>query len=260
VKKNIQRDTLKEHLIQPFDIPYPGRERTYLSSGFCNSDESTTIIRRTVLEGESDVNEVECSLCGGSVITYKHSSHVSSTYSPEIVGCLIQKDKTLLFVVETSLSQSDFVMVRDVILAHLAKHDFTASFQKINVFRSGVNSSLVKKLPHKRDLLSTQKLKSISEEIKSNQLKQGLQEKEQNHIQEKERKLRKELAASAGKLLRELRKLSTLPEQKQKKISSSQPVNLPKTSKNLREKLSKVDAISFRKQIKDLVEQDSIYD
>jgi hypothetical protein len=261
VKKKRFRDTLVEHLIQPFDIPFPSRGRVFLSSGFCESDESTTIFRRTVFEGESDVSEVECSLCGKPLITYRHSSLLSSSYSPEIVGCLIQRNKTLLFVVEKSLTQSDLKTVEDVLLGYLAKHDFTALFQKISVYHSGVSSSLLRKQPPKSDLRLTLKLKSISEEIKSLRKEEDAQEQIESREQEEEDKRRREAeAALAGKLLKELAQLSTLPEVELKKINSNLKKTSQSTSKRWREKLSKAEGTLFRKQIRDFVERDSVYD
>ena len=261
MKKKRQHDTLVEHLVQPFDIPFPGHGRAFLSSGFCRSDESTTIFRRTVFEGESDVSEVECSLCGKPLITYQHSSFISSSYSPEIVGCLIQRNKTLLFVAEKSLTPSDLKTVEDVILRHLARHDFTASFLTINVYHSGVSSSLLKKQPPKSDLRSTLKLKSISDEIKSWLKEEDRQEQARSKEQEEEdRRKREGEAVLAGKLLKELARLSTLPDTELKKISSNLKKNSPKMFKRCSEKLSRAEGILFRKQILELVERDSVYD
>ena len=261
MRKKRFRDTLVEHLVQPFDIPFPDRSRVFLSSGFCESDESTTIFRRTVFEGESDVSDVECSLCGKPVITYQHSSSLCSSYSAEIVGCLIQRSKTLLLILEKSLTPSDSRTVEDVLLRHLARHDFTASFQTISVYRSGVSSVLLKKLPPKSDLLFTHKLKSISEEIKSELKEEDRQELGQNKEQEEAEQRRREAeAVLAGKLLKELGRLSTLPDTELKKISFSLKKTLPKTSKKCSEKLSAAEGILFRKQILELVEKDSVYD
>ncbi len=254
-------DSLKQHLLQPFSIPYSGSDRTYLSSGFCESDESTTIFKRTVVEGDSDVCAVECSICGGPVITYKHSNMLSSTVSPEIVGCLIQRDKTLLFVVEISLSQYDFVTVKDVILAHLQKHDFTASFHRISVYRSGVSSLLKIKTPSKRNLLFTRKLKSITEEKRKQLRKEDSYDLEQKSEQEKQdKKRRKEQAKSAGKLLKELQKLFMHPVVEKEKTSSSPIPNSQKTSKNSRKKLSKAEEILFHEQTKKFLMKHSEYD
>lgn len=261
VKKHHRHGNLIEHLLQPFSIPYPGQDRVFLSSGFCESDESTTIFKRSVVEGDSDVCPVECPMCGGSLITYKHSSEVASTYSPEIVGCLIQRGKTLSFVVETSLSQFDSEMVRDVLLAYLARHDFTASFQTINVYQSGVSSLLKRKLPPKRNLLFTQKLKFISEETSEQQLSEEQLDPVQKAIQEKEdKRRRKELAESAKKLLRERPELFMLPKESQEETSSSPTRSLQKTSKRSQEKLSKAEGISFRKAMRKFVMLDTVYD
>lgn len=261
MKSKRHHDTLKEHLVQPFSIPYPGEDRTYLSSGFCESDECTTIYKRSVVEGDSDVCPVECSVCGGPVITYKHSTEVTSTYSPGIVGCLIQRNKTLSLVVETSLSQYDFEIVKDVILRHLERHDFTASFQRINVYHSGVNLNLLRKLPSKRSLLFTRELKSICEEIKEPQHKDEQPDLVQKAIQDKEdKRRRKELAASAKKLLKEHPDLFMLPGNVKSGTNSSLTPNFPKTSKRSREKLSKAERISFRKEMRDFAMIDTVYD
>lgn len=261
MRKTKSHVSLKEHLVQPFDIPLSGQDRSYLSSGFCEADESTTIFRRRVFEGESDVCDVECALCGGPVITRKDSTQLSSSYSPEIVGCLIQKEKTLSFVVETSLSQYDFVMVKDAILAHLQRHDFTALFHRINVYHSGVNSLLKTKTPPRRSLLSTRKLKSITEEIKPKLKKQESQEQEEKSTQDKEdKRQRKELAESAKRLLKELPKLSTNQEQEKEKTKFNRSQNSQRTSRNLQEKLSKAEGTLFRKQIQKFVMKDSVYD
>lgn len=261
MRKQKSRVSLKQHLLQPFSIPYPGRDRSYLSSGFCESDESTTIFKRTVVEGDSDVCAVDCSICGGPVITQKHSSELSSTFSPEIVGCLIQKDKTLSFVVETSLSQYDFETVKGVILNHLQRHDFSASFHRINVYHSGVSSLLRTKLPPKRSLLFSLKLKSTTEEQKEKQKEQESNDQGQKNAQDKESRLRqKELAKSASKLLKELQKLSTSPAQEKEKTSSSPILNLQKTSKNSQKKLSKAEEIFFHKQTQKFLMNHSEYD
>jgi hypothetical protein len=261
VKKKRHHGKLVEHLVQPFSIPYPGEDRVYLSSGFCESDECTTIYKRSVVEGDSDVCPVECSVCGGPVITYKHSSEVTSTYSPGIVGCLIQKDQTLSFVVETSLSQYDFETVKDVILRHLERHDFTASFQRINVYHSGVNSLLLRKLPSKRSLLFTRKLKSISEETRKPQRKDEQLDPAQKAIQDKEdKRRRKELAASAKKLLKEHPDLFMLPGNVKSGTNLVLTPNFPKTSKPLREKLSKAERISLRKEMRDFAMTDTVYE
>lgn len=261
MKKVSSRDTLKEHLIQPFDISYPGNERSFLSSGFCQSDESTTIFRRVTIEGDSDVCEVECALCGQPVITYKHSSLLSSTYSPEIVACLIQRNKTLYLVLEKSLSRSDLKTVEGVLLKHLGRHDFTKSFQKIVAYHSGVSSGLLKKLPPKSDLLFSHKFKSISEEIREGQSSKELEDLVNKRVQDKEDKRRRaELAKSAAKLIKELEKLSTLPVGSSEKINYSQTQSLQETSKNLRGKLSKAEGIYLRNQIRNFVDQDSSYD
>lgn len=261
MKKVSRRDTLIEHLIQPFDISVPGNERSFLSSGFCQSDESTTIFRRVTIEGDSDVCEVECSLCGGSVITYKHSSTMSSTYSPEIVACLIQRKTTLYLVLEKSLSRSDLETVEDVLLRHLAKHDFTKSFQKIAVYRSGVSSNLLKKPPHKSDLLFSHKFKSISEETREEQNSNELEDLVNSKELDREDKRRKaELVKSAGKLLKELEKLSTLPKAQKEKTNYSRTQTSQEMLKSLREKLSKAEGTSLRSQIRNFADQDSLYD
>lgn len=255
------RDKLIEHLMQPFSVPYPGRDRTYFSSGFCESDEVTTIYKRSVIEGDSDVCSVECSLCGDPVITHKHSSQLTSTLTPEIVGCLIQKDKTLCFVVEIDLSPSDLKMTEDVILAYLARHDFTASFQQISVYHSGVNSALMKKLPPKRNLLFTQKLKSISEGTledihEKESLALGLKDAQDKG----DKRRRKEMAGSAKKLLKELQKLSTLPDNEKSETSSNQQQNFQKTLKHSSERLSKEEKTSLRLWTTQLATVVTVYD
>jgi hypothetical protein len=251
VRKKKISDTLKHHLLYPFSIPYPGRDRTYFSSGFCESDEITTIYKRSVVEGDSDVCSVECSVCGGPVITYKNSNLLTSTYSPEIVGCLIQKDKTLCFVVEAELSQSDSKTLEAVILDYLAKHDFTAYFQTISVYRSGVNSSLKKKVLPKRSLLFSQELKCISPRTQEDTQDKELPVPEVKAAQEEEhRKWRAEMAESAGKLLVELQKLSILPESVQKEISSIQTPNSQKKLKRSPANSSKQKKISHPRSMK----------
>lgn len=232
MRKNKISDSLIEHLLHPFSIPYPGRDRTYFSSGFCESDEITTIYKRSVVEGDSDVCSVECSVCGGPVITYKDSSLLTSTYSPEIVGCLIQKDKTLCFVVEKEILPSDFEITKDVILNHLQRHDFTRYFQTISVYRSGVSSNLARKVLPKRDLLFSQELRFISPRMPEVAPEEECLAPEVKAAQEKEHnKWRAEMAESAGKLLVELRKLSILPDDVQKEISLNRTRNSKKISK-----------------------------
>jgi hypothetical protein len=260
VKKKHHRAKLIQHLVQPFDLPFPGYGRTFLSSGFCESDESTTIFRRTVFEGESDVCEVECSLCGNQVITYRDSNSISSSYSPEIVGCLIQRGKTLQFVVEKSLSQSDSKTVAGVILKYLARHDFTKSFLRISVYLSGVSSNLLKKQPPKSDLLFSQKLKSTSGKSVLELNDQESEELECKKEQEEDGKQRVLLADSARKLLVEQPTLFMHPNPEREKISFKQTQNLQRTSKNSSEKLLKAEGTSLRKQIRDFSMKDSLYD
>lgn len=261
MRKSKSRGKIIEHLLQPFSIPYPGRDRTYLSSGFCESDEITTIYKRSVVEGDSDVCLVECSVCGGPVITHKHSSKLTSTLNPEIVGCLIQKDKTLCFVVETDLSPSDFETVKDVILDYLAKHDFTASFQQISVYRSGVNSALVKKLPPKRSLLFTQKLNFISGEIQEDIREKEFPALEVKVVQEQEdKRLRKEMTVSARKLHKELRKLFTLPSEEKNETSSNQRQTSQEILKRSSERLSKEEKTSLRRWTMELATVVTVYD
>lgn len=261
MRKNKFSDSLKQHLLHPFSIPYPGRDRTYLSSGFCESDEITTIYKRSVVEGDSDVCTVECSVCGREVITYKDSSLVTSTYSPEIVGCLIQKDKTLCFVVERELSPSDFEIIKDVILAHLQRHDFTQYFRTISVYRSGVNSNLARKLPPKRDLLSSQKLRFISPKMPEEAREQESLAPEVKAARDKEEKRwRKEMAVSAGKLLKELRKLSILPDDAENATSSNPIATLEKISNPSYGRLSKQEKISLRRSMTEFAMRDTKYE
>jgi len=260
VKRKHHRAKIIQHLVQPFDLPFPGYGRSFLSSGFCESDESTTIFRRTVFEGESDVCEVECSLCGNPVITYRDTNSISSSYSPEIVGCLIQRGKTLQFVVEKSLSQSDSKTVAGVILKYLARHDFTKSFLRISVYLSGVSSSLLRKQPPKSDLLFLQKLKFTNDKRESELTGQESEELEHSSEREEEERQRVLLADSAKKLLVEQPTLFMHPSQEREKTSFKPTQILQRTSKSSSKKLLKVEETSLRKQIRDFSMKDSLYD
>lgn len=151
----------------------PGDD-SFITSAYCDRDQIQWLYFRRVARGLSDLDKVECEVCGGDLfVNEKRGSFVTSTWSPEVVGWLKLEESDQGAILNLALTESSFETLRDVLLADILSHDFSGSISTINLLQVGSAS--------KRDLQAARS--NISSSLKLiERLKPRLKPKKQRRL------------------------------------------------------------------------------
>lgn len=105
----------------------------FITSAYCDADEIQWLYFRKVTRGLSELDEVECEVCGGNLfVNERRGSYLSSSITPEVIGWIsVGQNQTLNLV----LTESSLGMLKDDLLADIQRHDFSGSISTVNLYQ-----------------------------------------------------------------------------------------------------------------------------
>lgn len=131
-------------------------ESAFIITSYCSKDDVQLFIKITRSFESAESEEIRCPFCFGACSKDDSEVHyVKSSSTPEIVGCLVLKNKTLHLVHSRSSSEQEM----DAIKAIIDQHDFTKYAEKIKSFLSRKNFHLNLKPQNLKNFLSLKNLR-----------------------------------------------------------------------------------------------------
>lgn len=114
---------------------------SFITSAYCDKDEIQWLYFRRVTRGFSDLDKVECEVCGGDLfVNEKRGSFLTSSVSPEVVGWLKVEGETLNLV----LTESSCETHGEDLLTDILSHEFSGSISKVSLHQ--ITSNLTREI------------------------------------------------------------------------------------------------------------------
>lgn len=166
-------------------LGFDGSANEYLHLLYCADQGLQWIVKSSTELGHNDYEEVDCPHCGHKLVKGEGNfDGISTTASPEIIGCLVASKKRLVLVFSESASQTE----KEVASAHLESLNLSKSYYLLGKYQSrssflqdcvalkrnalskkfSIKFSKLKKLADKRRVNAIEKL--AKEQVKSTSL------------------------------------------------------------------------------------------